>query len=59
MHTTFEEKGEEHRLIFVFCFLLILKGNSAYSIPIVVPTGVVNDTKWEMSLPSVLVAFDF
>ena len=32
--------------------------NSTYPIPTVVPTGVVNDTKCEMSLPSVLVTFE-
>ena len=35
-----------------------LMGNSTYPIPTVVPTGVVNDTKCEMSLPSVLVTFE-
>ena len=34
------------------------EGNSTYPIPTVVPTGVVNDTKCEMSLPSVLVTFE-
>ena len=34
------------------------QGNCTYPIPTVVPTGVVNDTKCEMSLPSVLVTFE-
>ena len=33
-------------------------GNSYYPIPTVVPTGVINETKCEMSLPSVLVTFE-
>ena len=40
------------------CMRRKYKGNSTYPIPTVVPTGVVNDTKCEMSLPSVLVTFE-
>ena len=34
-------------------------GNSTYPIPKVVPTGVINETKCEMSLPSVLVTLEW
>ena len=46
------EKVKEFRPVFM------CGGNSTYPIPTVVPTGVVNDTKCEMSLPSVLVTFE-
>ena len=49
--------GEEMLLIFTK-ILCMEKGYSTYPIPTVVPTGVVNDTKCEMSLPSVLVTFE-
>ena len=49
---------EHHIAHFLIAPVASLEGNSTYPIPTVVPTGGINETKCEMSLPSVLVTFE-